>query len=162
MLSIKLLKKTAELLSLCQYKKIKIATAESCTGGLLAAHLTEIAGASSVFIHGFITYSNEAKINFLDVPAVLLKKYGAVSQQAAYAMAHGCIKKTQTDLVISVTGIAGPDGGSDQKPIGTVYFCGLNSINYSIEKHYIFKGNRTDIRLNAVKEALEILYNLAK
>ena len=101
---------------------LKIATAESCTGGLVAAALTDIAGSSDVVDRGFVTYSNEAKQAMLGVPAATLKRHGAVSAETAAAMAAGALKNSQADLAVAITGIAGPGGGSKEKPVGLVYF----------------------------------------
>jgi nicotinamide-nucleotide amidase len=101
--------------------RLKIATAESCTGGLLAALFTEIPGSSSVFERGFVTYSNEAKIELLGVPAALIAMHGAVSEAVARAMAEGALRHSRADLSVAVTGIAGPDGAVEGKPVGTVW-----------------------------------------
>ena len=101
---------------------LKIATAESCTGGLVAAALTSIAGSSEVFERGFVTYSNEAKAEMLGVDPALIEKHGAVSKEVAIAMAEGALKHSRASLSVAVTGIAGPDGGSAEKPVGLVHF----------------------------------------
>ena len=101
---------------------LKIATAESCTGGLVAAALTEIAGSSDVFDRGFVTYSNDAKHVVLDVPTAILKRYGAVSAETAAAMAQGALRYSLAEIAVAITGIAGPGGGSKQKPVGLVHF----------------------------------------
>jgi len=98
-----------------------LALAESCTGGCISSRITDVSGSSAVFTHGFITYANEAKVEMLDVPAKLIESYGAVSEQVAIAMAEGALKKSGADIAASVTGIAGPTGGTDEKPVGTVY-----------------------------------------
>ena len=110
------------LLELCRRKKLRIATAESCTGGLIAATLTEIPGSSDVVDRGFVTYSNEAKQAMLGVPAATLNQFGAVSRETAEAMASGALAHSLAELVVSVTGIAGPGGGSADKPVGLVHF----------------------------------------
>jgi nicotinamide-nucleotide amidase len=112
----------ADVLDGCRRRGWRIATAESCTGGLVAAALTEIAGSSSVFDRGYVTYSNDAKAALLGVPEHLLARYGAVSPQVAAAMAQGALLGADADLSVAVTGIAGPDGGSAEKPVGLVYF----------------------------------------
>jgi nicotinamide-nucleotide amidase len=101
--------------------KLTITTAESCTGGLIASMLTQVAGASACFEAGFVTYSNNMKTAMLDVPEILISKHGAVSQEVVTAMAQGALEKSSADLAIAVSGIAGPDGGSDEKPVGTVW-----------------------------------------
>ena len=105
-----------------------MATAESCTGGLVAAVLTEIAGSSDVVDCGFVTYSNEAKKKMLGVPPRTLKRHGAVSAETAAAMANGALKNSQADLAVAITGIAGPGGGSKQKPVGLVYFAAADTL----------------------------------
>jgi nicotinamide-nucleotide amidase len=135
-------------------KNLKIATAESCTGGLLSAALTHHAGSSLIFDCGFITYSNESKINLLGVPKDIIEKNGAVSAETAKAMAHGVLAKTMADIAISITGIAGPDGGTTEKPVGLVHF-GIG-IRYKAltSVHHHFTGNRDDIRHMAVEFSL--------
>ena len=117
------LRRTARrVLDLCRARGLRVATAESCTGGLVAAALTEIAGSSDVVDCGFVTYSNEAKQELLGVPAATLTRHGAVSRETAAAMAKGALKNSQADLAVAITGIAGPGGGSKRKPVGLVYF----------------------------------------
>jgi nicotinamide-nucleotide amidase len=140
---------------LVQQKKT-IATAESCTGGLLAKFLTDIPGASRYFTYGWITYSNDAKISELEIPADLIDKYGAVSEQVAEAMAQQARKKADTDVAVSITGIAGPDGGSEQKPVGLVYIS-VDTGSGCETKRFIFHHNRDSIRLRAAQTALNML-----
>src|SRR6185437_9509791 len=109
-------------LALCLARGLKIATAESCTGGLVAGALTEIPGSSAVVERGFVTYSNEAKHEMLGVPNVTLRKFGAVSRQTAQAMARGALKNSDADIAVSITGIAGPGGATPGKPVGLVHF----------------------------------------
>src|ERR1700680_1245288 len=120
-----LIERAQALLDLCRGKKLKIAAAESCTGGLVAAALTEIAGSSDVVDRGFVTYSNDAKEAMLAVPAETLRRHGAVSRQTAAAMAKGALAHSAADLAGAVTGIAGPGGGSAKKPVGLVYLAAL-------------------------------------
>jgi nicotinamide-nucleotide amidase len=117
-----LIEQAAALLELCRRKQIKVATAESCTGGLVAATLTEIPGSSDVVERGFVTYSNDAKETMLGVPGTTLRTFGAVSRETAEAMAKGALRQSHAELAISVTGIAGPGGGSPEKPVGLVHF----------------------------------------
>src|SRR5262249_22939567 len=117
-----LIEQATTLLDLCRRKKLMIAAAESCTGGLLAATLTEIPGSSDVFERGFVTYSNGAKTAMLGVPSQTLQSFGAVSRETAEAMARGALARAPVALVASITGIAGPGGGSSDKPVGLVHF----------------------------------------
>jgi len=133
-----------------------IAVAESCTGGLLAKLLTDIPGSSKYFTFGWITYSNQAKISELGVPADLIQEYGAVSEQVAESMARAARKKAGTDYAVGITGIAGPAGGSEQKPVGLVYI-GVDSENGCDTKRCLFSGNRRFIRLRAAQTVLNIL-----
>ena len=138
-------------------RKRKIATAESCTGGLIAGALTEIAGASDVFERGFVVYSNDAKTEALDVSAGQLEQFGAVSAEVAEALAQGAIAHSKADIAVSATGIAGPAGGTAIKPVGLVYI-GIATREGAVF-HYKcqFKGDRDDVRLQAVREALKLL-----
>jgi len=140
---------------LAQQKKT-LAVAESCTGGTLAKLLTNIAGASKYFTYGWITYSNNAKTTELGIPADLIEKYGAVSEQVAQAMAKGARKKASTDFAIAITGIAGPAGASEQKPVGLVYIS-VDSDNGCDTKHQLFFGDREPIQLRAAQTALNML-----
>jgi nicotinamide-nucleotide amidase len=112
----------ADVLEGCRRRSWRVATSESCTGGLVAAALTEVAGSSDVFDRGYVTYSNDAKMALLGVPEHLLASYGAVSSQVAAAMAQGALSRADADLTVSITGVAGPGGGSADKPVGLVYF----------------------------------------
>ncbi|MBK1623521.1 CinA family protein [Afifella marina] len=114
--------KAIELLALCKDKGVRLATAESCTGGGIAAALTDIPGSSAAFERGFVTYSNEAKEELLSVPKTLIDVEGAVSEAVARAMAEGALAHSHADLAVSVTGVAGPDGGTEAKPVGLVHF----------------------------------------
>ena len=141
----------------------KIATAESCTGGMIAAALTNIAGSSAYFERGFVTYSNEAKIELLDVNTVTIQAFGAVSEQCARLMARGAYAHSLADIAISVTGIAGPDGGSDDKPVGLVYI-GLATADHAEVHCHVFKGDRASVREQtteaAVSHAVDYLESL--
>ena len=138
------------------HQKKTIATAESCTGGLLAKLLTDIPGATNYFTYGWITYSNDAKISELGVPIDLIERYGAVSEQVAEAMAKGARKKAGTDFAIGITGIAGPTGGTEQKPVGLVYIS-MDYYGGCETNKYIFSFNRPFIRLRAAHTALNML-----
>ena len=133
-----------------------LALAESCTGGLLAKLVTDIPGASRYFTHGWITYSNEAKIGELGVPAGLIERYGAVSEQVAEAMARGARRKAGTDFAIGITGIAGPTGGTEQKPVGLVYI-NVDSGTGCESKRFVFTHDRRFTRLRAAQTALNML-----
>lgn len=147
----------------CRARHLTIATAESCTGGRVAAALTDIAGASDVFERGFVTYSNRSKIEMLGVDEGLIDAHGAVSEEVSVAMALGARKTSGTDLSVSITGIAGPGGGSDDKPVGLVHFacCGPQSRLVHTEKRY-GPLSRTDIRDVSVEQALKMLLMVAK
>ncbi len=133
--------------------KFKIVTAESCTGGMIAAAITEVAGSSTYFDRGFVTYSNEAQIEQLDVQPITLERFGAVSEQTARLMARGAYAHSNANIAISVTGIAGPGGGTDEKPVGTVYI-GVCNDERAIVHHHIFKGERQDVREQTVEAAI--------
>ena len=151
------------LLALCRSRGLRIATAESCTGGLVAGALTEIAGSSDVVDRGFVTYSDAAKEAMLKVPAATLKRHGAVSAETAIAMAVGALKHSQADLAVAVTGIAGPGGGSKAKPVGLVHFAAARRDGRRIERRRLFgKIGRRRVRLKSVAEALKLLEILAQ
>ncbi len=137
----------------------KIALAESCTGGLVCAALTEVPGSSAVLERGFVTYSNEAKMEDLDVQPDIIEAFGAVSVATAWAMAQGALKHSRADVAVSISGIAGPDGGTDLKPVGTVVFaCARRGADeVSAEEKLLEGGNRSQIRHKAVLTALELL-----
>lgn len=150
---------TVRLLMEARINQVKFATAESCTGGLLAGLLTEIPGSSDVFERGFITYSNLAKHELLGVPTDTLSFHGAVSPQTANAMANGVLKNSAADVAVSVTGVAGPGGGSAEKPVGLVYF-GLarkGSLTRTFEQNFGDIG-RDKIRLSAVNYAIGLFF----
>lgn len=139
-------------------KGVMIATAESCTGGLIAGALTDISGSSVVVDRGFVTYSNEAKNEMLSVPMALIEEHGAVSEEVARAMAEGAIAHSCAGLAVSVTGIAGPGGGTEEKPVGLVWFGLANEQGEVRAEHHVFadKGRRF-IRGKTVATALEML-----
>lgn len=133
----------------------RIATAESCTGGLIAGRCTDLAGSSNWFERGFVTYSNEAKTEMLGVRAELIEVHGAVSEPVAKAMAGGALQHSYADWSVAVTGIAGPGGGSAEKPVGTVWiaWCGFN-VGAQAERH-VFAGDRASVRAQTIARALE-------
>lgn len=140
--------------------KIKISSAESCTGGLISALITEISGSSAIFDCGFVTYSNEAKEKNLGVKIKTINQFGAVSKEVVAEMAIGAIKNSSANLSIATTGISGPNGGSKQKPVGLVYIASFNSLNNNlIVEEFNFSGNRNENRILTVKNALQILIN---
>lgn len=145
-----------KLVAAARAKKVKIALAESCTGGLIAAAITAIAGASDVFQGSAVTYSNEAKEDILGVNEKVIMEAGAVSSECASGMAWGARAAYRADISLSVTGIAGPDGGTAEKPVGTVWF-GYSSLNKEETFLCHFLGNRDEVRLSAVKTALRHL-----
>ena len=135
--------------------KLKCAIAESCTGGGIAFALTAIPGSSTWFERGFVTYSNLAKQELLGIPENIIQTYGAVSKETAEKMAEGALHKSPVDIALSVTGVAGPDGGTKEKPVGTVWFgfAGKNTQTQTI--HHFFSGDRQTIRCNAIIFALQ-------
>ena len=130
------------------------ATAESCTGGGVAYAITEISGSSQWFDRGFVTYSNEAKTQMLGVDPKIIKQYGAVSEQVVEQMAIGAVKNSDADLAVAISGIAGPEGGSAEKPVGTVCFSWYNRDKESKTATYLLIGDRTEVRTQAIQIAL--------
>ncbi|MBR6638530.1 MAG: CinA family protein [Lachnospiraceae bacterium] len=137
-------------------KQLTITTAESCTGGLIGATLVNVPGVSSVFKEGYITYANESKQKLLGVSEDTLAKYGAVSEQTAREMAEGALKATNADVSIAVTGIAGPDGGTDEKPVGLVYMACAHKGKTVVRRH-VFEGDRLQVRTSTVLYALDLV-----
>ena len=150
------------VLTSCRKRRLKLVTAESCTGGLVAAALTAIAGSSDVVDRGFVTYSNEAKHEMLGVALDTLDKHGAVSEPTARAMARGALTHSLSDLSVSITGIAGPGGGSADKPVGLVHFAAARTGFDLVAEHHVFPGDRDGIRRLAVLTALGLLAALAE
>lgn len=138
-------------------KKLTLATAESCTGGLIAACLTDVPGASAVFMRGFVTYTNEAKTELLDVPAALFEEVGAVSEEVARAMAEGAVRAAGVDLACAVTGIAGPGGGTETKPVGLVHIAAARKGAETLHAREVFPGDRAEVRNRSVARALSLL-----
>ena len=157
MFSEELLNKAETLLEACRRRKILLATAESCTGGLIAAVLTEVPGSSDVVERGLVTYHNDAKKALLGVPQEVLDLYGAVSEQTALMMAKGLLEHAPVELTISVTGIAGPGGAVPGKPVGTVHLACAAKDKTPLQRAYLFKGDRQAVRMAAVEEALELM-----
>ena len=158
MFSVNVLSRTVRLLDRCRAAGLKIATAESCTGGLVAGLLTHIPGSSAVVERGFVTYSNEAKEECLGVPHATIQASGAVSEETARAMAEGALKASRADVAVSVTGIAGPDGGSAEKPVGLVWFACARRGGATVAGLRRFGDpGRGSVRLAAVDVAIELL-----
>jgi nicotinamide-nucleotide amidase len=151
-----LLEQAEALLEEYRQRGLMLATAESCTGGLIAGLLTEIAGSSDVVDRGFVTYSNDAKTQMLGVPEALIETHGAVSAEVAQAMAAGALAHSQAGAAVAVTGIAGPGGGSADKPVGTVWF-GIATADGVRSEVHCFAGDRSAVRLATVQQALTLL-----
>jgi nicotinamide-nucleotide amidase len=163
MIAEELLEQARVLLDLCRRKGLTIATAESCTGGLVAATLTEIPGSSDVVERGFVTYSNAAKEQMLGVPAQTLASHGAVSRETAAAMAKGALAHAPADLAVSITGIAGPGGAVAGKPVGLVHFAAAGRSGALMHQERRFGDiGRRDVRLASVAQALAMLGELAE
>ena len=143
-------------------KKLKISFAESCTGGMLSSSITSISGSSKIFTLGLITYSNHSKVNVLKVPKKIISKYGAVSYQTCLSMVKNLNRISKTNISVSITGIAGPKGGTKQKPVGLV-FIGIKKGNKTFVKKYLFKNKkRSFIQKATVNKALNLILNFAK
>lgn len=158
-----LLAEATALLAMLRAKGLTVATAESCTGGLIAGLLTEIPGSSDVVDRGFVTYSNEAKAQMLGVDSQLIAVHGAVSEQVARAMATGALSHAMADITVAVTGVAGPGGGSAEKPVGLVHF-GASRRGRGVIHHQVRFGDisRSAIRIASVRQALAMLRSLAE
>lgn len=146
-----------ELSLLLLDKNLRLVSAESCTGGMLAAAMTDRSGSSSVFERGYVTYSNESKIEELGVESSTIESYGAVSEQTAKEMAAGALKNSHADVAVSITGVAGPNGGTDEKPVGLVYIGIAFHNRPAVSFKNNFSGDRTSIRQATVEKALELL-----
>ncbi len=157
-----ILARAEAVLALCRARSWRLATAESCTGGLVVVALTAIAGASDVVERGFVAYSNKAKIESLGVPAETIAAHGAISAETAAAMAQGAIARAAVDLAVSVTGIAGPGGGTPQKPVGLVYLGVARPDAAARVERRVFPGDRGAVRQAALVLALELLRDEAR
>jgi nicotinamide-nucleotide amidase len=144
------------LLAACESQKVRLATAESCTGGLIVACLTEIPGSSSVVERGYVTYDNRAKQELLGVPAGTIERVGAVSEEVARAMAEGVLERAGVDLAIACTGIAGPGGATPEKPVGLVHLAVARRGAPTLHAREVFTGDRSAIRSASVDAALEL------
>lgn len=147
-----------KLFELLKLNNLTISTAESCTGGMIATAITNVSGASAFFGTGVVTYSNEAKMKLISVNKETLDKYGAVSEQTATEMAEGVLKLGESDVSVAVTGIAGPTGGTTEKPVGLVYI-GVSGKNGTYVYKNIFNGNRDEVRKQTASTALELVYD---
>lgn len=152
-----LLTEAEALLAACRAKGVMLATAESCTGGLIAAVLTAIAGSSDVVERGFVTYSNEAKNELIGVPMPLIQTYGAVSEDVARAMAEGALARSRATIAVAVTGVAGPGGGTAEKPVGLVCFGLAKKGQRVISERRTLPGDRTGIRAATVAHAFAMI-----
>ena len=151
-----------KIVSLLRRKKLRLAIAESCTGGMLSGVITSVSGSSKVFTMGFVTYSNQAKTSILKVPKKIIKKYGAVSVQCCLAMVNNLSKISKSKICVSITGIAGPKGGSKQKPVGLVYI-GVKKGNKTQINKCLFKSKkRSSIQKATVKKALDLVFRVTK
>ncbi|HLS68068.1 MAG TPA: CinA family protein [Kiloniellales bacterium] len=157
MFSNELMDAAEKLVEELRQRKLMVATAESCTGGLLAGLLTTVPGTSDIFERGFVTYSNDAKMEMIAVPEVILNEQGAVSRECAEAMAQGALANSRADLAISITGIAGPTGATAAKPLGLVHFALAGRDGLLQHRQDRFPGDRTAIRLASVAVAVELL-----
>ena len=157
-----MIKLSNKVVNFLKKKRLTISFAESCTGGLLSRTITSVSGSSKVFKLGLVTYSNEAKIKILKVPKKIIAKYGAVSYETCLSMVNNLSKISKTKISLSITGIAGPKGGTKTKPVGLV-FIGIKKEDKISVKRFIFKNKRRkSIQLNTVKKALNLILNIAK
>ncbi len=153
-----LLARAAAIIDLCKQRGVMVATAESCTGGLVAGVLTEIAGSSAVVDRGFVTYTNEAKSELIGVPPELIEEFGAVSRQVARAMAEGALKRSRAGVTVAITGVAGPGGGTDEKPVGLVHFASARRGGETAHRECRFGDpGRPGVRRAAILVALEMI-----
>lgn len=152
-----LFEKSKALLDACARRRIRLALAESCTGGLLAGALTAVPGSSAVVERGFVTYSNEAKAEALGVPWEIIRMEGAVSAPVARAMAEGALAQSLADASAAITGVAGPDGGTDAKPVGLVFIASARRGRPTLVERHVFPGDRGAIRRASVDAALALL-----
>ena len=150
------------LIKILTKNKLKIALAESCTGGLLASTITSISGASKIFNLGLVTYSNQAKIKILKINGNIIRKYGAVSYECCFAMVNNLSKISKANINVSITGIAGPKGGTKQKPVGLVYIGVKKGKKTQINKCLFKSKKRSSIQKATVKKALELVFKIAK
>ena len=155
-------KLSQRIVKLLKKKRLKISFAESCTGGLLSSAITSISGSSKVFTLGLVAYSNQEKINILKIPKRIIMKHGAVSYETCLSMVNNLYKISKTNISVSITGVAGPQGGTKQKPVGLVYI-GIKKGNKTLVKKYLLKNKkRNSIQKTAVNKALNLILSLAE
>ena len=155
-------KLSQKIVKLLKKKKLKIAVAESCTGGMLSSAITSVSGSSKVFTMGLVAYSNQSKNRLLKVPKQIIKKHGAVSIQCCFSMVNNLSKISKSNVAVSITGIAGPSGGTKQKPVGLVYI-GIKRANKVKVNRYLIKNKgRSNIQKTAVKKSLELILSVLK
>lgn len=152
-----LLDEASALLDACRARGVKLATAESCTGGLIAGTLSAIPGSSDVLDRGFVTYSNESKIEMVGVPPQTIAAAGAVSEAVVHVMADGALRRSHADIAVAVTGVAGPGGASAEKPVGLIWFGLAQRGHPTTCERRVFPGDRTAIRMSAVKHAFDLI-----
>ena len=157
-----ILRASEALLERCRSAGLTVATVESCTGGLLAGALTAIAGSSDVVERGLVTYTNEAKTELASVPAALIAAHGAVSEQVARAMADGGLANSRADMAVGITGVAGPGGGSEAKPVGLVHIAAARRGRANLHRRCLFPGDRTAVREASVLAAMDMIGRLAE
>ena len=152
-------KLSQKIIKLLKKKRLKLSVVESCTGGMLSSALTSVSGSSKVFTMGLVTYSNQSKNRLLKVPKQIIKKHGAVSIQCCFSMVNNLSKISKSNVAVSITGIAGPSGGTKQKPVGLVYI-GVKRANKVKINRFLFKNkSRSNVQRAAVKKALELVLN---
>ena len=155
-------KLSKKILVILRKKRLKLAVVESCTGGMLSSIITSISGSSKVFSLGLVTYSNQSKSRILKVPKQIIKKHGAVSFQCCLSMVNNLVKISKANIAVSITGIAGPDGGTKRKPVGLVYIGTKKDNRIKINEYLFKKKDRNRIQKAAVKKALELILNILK
>ena len=154
--------KSKKIVSLLKRKKLKISFAESCTGGLLSSAITSVSGSSKVFALGLVTYSNQSKNSVLKIPRKIIRIYGAVSYETCFSMVRNLSKINKTEVSVSITGIAGPKGGTRKKPVGVVYI-GIKKGNKTLVKKYLFKNRgRLYIQNTAINKSLDLILSFIK
>ncbi len=155
-------KLSQKVVKLLKKKKLKISVAESCTGGMLSSTITSVSGSSKVFTMGLVTYSNQSKNRLLKVPKQIIKEHGAVSIQCCFSMVNNLSKISKSNVAVSITGIAGPSGGTKQKPVGLIYI-GIKRANKVKVNRYLIKNKgRSNIQKTAVKKSLELILSVLK